>query len=102
MHRTIYPILRDTGRRLGEIVGVKIGCIEVIDGQHNLVYTTTRSPDCIDACPSPPTSSRPWQRHRTRLTTAPTTRPSGRFPSPLLRCRQACGRCPEVWPNTAV
>ena len=59
MHRTIYPILRDTGRRLGEIVGVKIGCIEVIDGQHNLVYTTTRSPDCIDACPSPPTSSRP-------------------------------------------
>jgi len=59
MHRTIYPILPDTGRRLGEIVGVKIGCIEVIDGQHNLVYTTTRSPDCIDACPLPPTSSRP-------------------------------------------
>jgi hypothetical protein len=62
MHRTIYQILRYTGRRLGEIVGVKIGCVEVIDGEHNLVYTTTRPPDCGDACPSPPTpptSSRP-------------------------------------------
>jgi hypothetical protein len=30
MHWTIYQILRYTGRRLGEIVGVKIGCVEVI------------------------------------------------------------------------
>ena len=38
MHQTIYQILRDTGRRPGEIVSLKIGCVEVIDGQHNLIY----------------------------------------------------------------
>jgi integrase len=38
MHRTIYQILRDTGRRPGEVVSLRIGCIEIIDGQHNLIY----------------------------------------------------------------
>jgi integrase len=38
MHQTIYRILRDTGRRPGEVVSLRVGCIEIIDGQHNLIY----------------------------------------------------------------
>lgn len=93
MHQTIYQILRDTGRRPGEIVSLKIGCVEVIDGQHNLVYDnhkaarlrrrlpiTTETADIITA----------WQRRRAQLPTAPSTR-QWLFPSPLLRSRQARG-----------
>lgn len=43
IHRSIYQILRDTGRRPGEIVNLKIGCVEVIDGRHNLVYDNHRA-----------------------------------------------------------
>jgi integrase len=93
MHQTIYQILRDTGRRPGEIVSLKIGCVEVIDGQHNLVYDnhkaarlrrrlpiTTETAEIITA----------WQRRRAQLPTAPATR-QWLFPSPLLRSRQARG-----------
>ena len=38
MHHAIYQILRDTGRRPGEVVSLHIDCLEVIDGQHNLIY----------------------------------------------------------------
>lgn len=93
MHQTIYQILRDTGRRPGEIVSLKIDCVEVIDGQHNLIYDnhkaarlrrrlpiTTETADIITA----------WQRRRAQLPTAPATR-QWLFPSPLLRSRQARG-----------
>lgn len=93
MHQTIYQILRDTGRRPGEIVSLKIGCVEVIDGQHNLVYDnhkagrlrrrlpiTTETAEIITA----------WQRRRAQLPTASSTR-QWLFPSPLLRSRQARG-----------
>ena len=43
MHQTIYQILRDTGRRPGEVVSLRIGCVEVIDGQHNLIYDNHKS-----------------------------------------------------------
>ncbi|EFG79831.1 site-specific recombinase, phage integrase family [Mycobacterium parascrofulaceum ATCC BAA-614] len=93
MHQTIYQILRDTGRRPGEIVSLKIGCVEVIDGQHNLIYDnhkagrlrrrlpiTAETADIITA----------WQQRRAQLLTAPSTR-QWLFPSPLLRARQARG-----------
>jgi len=38
MYQAIYKILRDTGRRPGEVVSLKLGCVEVVDGQHRLVY----------------------------------------------------------------
>jgi integrase len=38
MHHAIYRILRDTGRRPGEVVSLHLDCLEVIDGQHNLIY----------------------------------------------------------------
>ena len=37
MHRTIDQLVRDTGRRPGEIVSVKFGWVEAIDGQHDLI-----------------------------------------------------------------
>jgi integrase len=38
MHQVIYQILRDTGRRPGEVVSLRVGCVEVTGGQHNLIY----------------------------------------------------------------
>ena len=38
MHQVIYQILRDTGRRPGEVVSLRTGCVEVTGGQHNLIY----------------------------------------------------------------
>ena len=38
MQQAIYRILRDTGRRPGEVVSLRMACLEVIDGQHNLIY----------------------------------------------------------------
>ena len=93
MHQTIYQILRDTGRRPGEIVSLKIGCVEVIDGQHNLIYDNhkaarkrRRLPITTDTAEIITT----WQRRREQIPTAPATRP-WLFPSPMLRARQACG-----------
>jgi len=38
MHQVIYQILRDTGRRPGEVVSLRTGCVEVTGGQHSLIY----------------------------------------------------------------
>lgn len=93
MHQTIYQILRDTGRRPGEIVSLKINCIEVIDGQHNLVYDNHKAARLRRRLPITNDSAEvimAWQRHRTQLPTPPATR-QWLFPSPQLRTRQAHG-----------
>ena len=93
MHQTIYQILRDTGRRPGEIVSLKVGCLEVIDGQHNLIYDNHKTGRLRRRLPITTDTAElitTWQRHRTQLLTAPTTR-QWLFPSPLLRSRQARG-----------
>jgi len=93
MHQTIYQILRDTGRRPGEIVSLKIGCLEVIDGQHNLIYDNHKAARLRRRLPITTDTAEiiaAWQRHRTQLPTAPATR-QWLFPSPLLRSRQARG-----------
>ena len=81
MHQTIYQILRDTGRRPGEVVSLHADCIEVIDGQHNLIYDnrkagrmrrrlpiTTHTAEIITA----------WRQRRGRLSAPPWT--AGYFP----------------------
>jgi integrase len=93
MHQTIYQILRDTGRRPGEIVSLKVGCLEVIDGQHNLIYDNHKTGRLRRRLPITTDTAElitTWQRHRMQLPTAPTTR-QWLFPSPLLRSRQARG-----------
>jgi len=93
MHQTIYQILRDTGRRPGEIVSLKIGCVEVIDGQHNLVYDNHKAARLRRRLPITTETAEiitTWQHRRAQLPTAPATR-QWLFPSPLLRSRQARG-----------
>lgn len=93
MHQTIYQILRDTGRRPGEIVSLKIGCVEVIDAQHNLVYDNHKAARLRRRLPITTDTAEiitAWQDRRTQLSTAPATR-QWLFPSPLLRSRQARG-----------
>lgn len=93
MQRTIYQILRDTGRRPGEVVSLRIDCVEVIDGQHNLIYDNHKAARMRRRLPITSETAEiitAWQRHRAGLSTPPAT---GRwlFPSPLLRARQSHG-----------
>lgn len=93
MHQTIYQILRDTGRRPGEVVSLEVGCVEIIDGQHNLIYDNHKAARLRRRLPITAATAdviATWQRHRAQLPTAPVTR-RWLFPSPLLRSRQARG-----------
>jgi len=93
MHQIIYRILRDTGRRPGEVVSLKIGCIEVIDGQHNLIYDNHKAGRKRRRLPITVDTAKvilAWERRRAELSTPPVTR-QWLFPSPLLRARQSLG-----------
>ena len=93
MHQTIYRILRDTGRRPGEVVSLHIGCIEIIGGQHNLIYDNHKAARKRRRLPITADTAEiitAWEHHRAELSTPPATR-QWLFPSPLLRARQAVG-----------
>lgn len=93
MHQSIYRILRDTGRRPGEVVTLTMGCVEVIDGVHNLIYDNhkgarmrRRLPITTDTA----SSILAWQDRRLGLGGPPgATR--WLFPSPQQRSRQSFG-----------
>lgn len=93
MHQTIYQILRDTGRRPGEVVSLRVDCVEVIDGHPNLIYDnhkagrmrrrlpiTTGTAEIITA----------WRQQRAQLS-APPALDRWLFPSPLLRAQHSRG-----------
>jgi len=93
MHQTIYRILRDTGRRPGEVVSLKVGCIEVIDGQHNLIYDNHKAARRRRRLPITTDTAEvilAWEHRRAELPTPPATR-QWLFPSPLLRSQQSLG-----------
>jgi integrase len=93
MHRSIYQILRDTGRRPGEVVSLHVGCVEVIDGQHNLIYDNHKSGRMRRRVPITSATAdiiMGWQRHRVQLSTPPAMR-HWLFPSPQLRAQQSHG-----------
>ncbi len=93
MHQTIYQLLRDTGRRPGEVVSLKVGCVEVIDGQHNLIYDNHKAARKRRRLPITADTAEviiAWERRRRELSTPPATR-QWLFPSPLLRARQSRG-----------
>lgn len=93
MHQTIYRILRDTGRRPGEVVSLKVGCIEIIDGQHNLIYDNHKAGRKRRRLPITADTAEviiAWEQHRTGMATSPATR-QWLFPSPMLRSRQSRG-----------
>jgi integrase len=93
MHQTIYLILRDTGRRPGEVVTLHPGCIEIIDGQHNLIYDNHKAGRMRRRLPvtsATATIALAWQQHRETLHLPP-DQDRWLFPSPLLRANQARG-----------
>jgi integrase len=93
MHQAIYQILRDTGRRPGEVVSLRIGCIEVIDGQHNLIYDNHKAGRLRRRLPITTDTAQiiqSWQEHRARLRLPPAQN-RWLFPSPLLRAHQSRG-----------
>ena len=93
MHQTIYQILRDTGRRPGEVVTLRPGCIEVIDGQHNLIYDNHKAGRMRRRLPVTSATAAiilAWQQHRGTLRLPP-AQDRWLFPSPLLRANQARG-----------
>ena len=93
MHQTIYQILRDTGRRPGEVVSLRTGCIEVTGGQHNLIYDNHKAGRMRRRLPITTGTAEiilSWQRHRARLRVPPAL-DRWLFPSPLLRARQSRG-----------
>jgi integrase len=93
MHQVIYQILRDTGRRPGEVVTLRPGCVEVIDGQHNLIYDNHKSGRMRRRLPvtsATATIVLAWQQHRGTLRLPP-AQDRWLFPSPLLRANQARG-----------
>jgi integrase len=107
LHQAIYQILRDTGRRPGEVVSLRTGCVEVIDGQHNLIYDNHKAGRMRRRLPITTGTAEiilSWQRHRARLRVPPVLE-RWLFPSPLLRAHQsrghvtpACvGRVFKVW-----
>ena len=93
MHQVIYQILRDTGRRPGEVVSLRTGCIEVIGGQHNLIYDNHKAGRMRRRLPITAGTAQiilSWQQHRAPLR-APRALGRWLFPSPLLRARQSRG-----------
>ena len=93
MHHAIYRILRDTGRRPGEVVSLKVGCVEVIDGAHNLIYDNHKAGRMRRRLPITAATAEiieAWHAYRAELLTPPSTA-QWLFPSPVLRSPQALG-----------
>jgi integrase len=93
MHQTIYQILRDTGRRPGEVVSLRTGCIEITGGQHNLIYDNHKAGRMRRRLPVTSGTTAiilSWQEHRARLRVPPAL-DRWLFPSPLLRAHQSRG-----------
>lgn len=93
MHQRVYQILRDTGRRPGEVLSLRIGCIEVVDGQHNLIYDNHKAGRLRRRLPITSETAEiilSWQRHRAQLRIPPAIE-HWLFPSPQLRAPQSHG-----------
>jgi integrase len=93
MHQTIYRILRDTGRRPGEIVSLHPNCIEIIDGHHNLIYDNHKAGRLRRRLPIPAQTADiilRWQQHRTQMH-LPAILDQWLFPTARLRGSPARG-----------
>lgn len=84
MCRTLYVILRDTGRRPGEVAALPIDCLETVDGEISLIWDNRKrrrhrrrlpiTSDTAHAIQS-------WQQHRRAL---PTPDRSSRYLFPAI------------------
>lgn len=95
MHQAIYRLLRDTGRRPGEVVSLKVGCIEVVDGQHNLIYDNHKAARMRRRLPITKDTAEAllamaWEARRAELPAPAATR-RWLFPTPMLKSKQSLG-----------
>ncbi|MGH3303145.1 MAG: tyrosine-type recombinase/integrase [Streptosporangiaceae bacterium] len=93
MHQVIYQILRDTGRRPGEVVSLRTGCVEVTAGQHNLIYDNHKAGRMRRRLPVTTGTAQiimAWQDRRAALP-IPAAQRHWLFPSPLLRAQRSHG-----------
>ncbi len=93
MHQVIYQVLRDTGRRPGEVVSLHTGCVEVAGGQHNLIYDNHKAGRMRRRLPITAGTAQTimgWEQRRASLATPPAQR-HWLFPSPLLRAQRSHG-----------
>jgi integrase len=93
MHQVIYQLLRDTGRRPGEVASLEMGCLEVIEGHHNLIYDNHKAGRLRRRLPitaNTATVIREWAERRRTLAVPPST-DKWLFPSPLLRATRSAG-----------
>ncbi len=93
MHQVIYQVLRDTGRRPGEVVSLRTGCVEVTGGQHSLIYDNHKAGRMRRRLPITTGTAQTimdWEQRRASLPTPPAQR-HWLFPSPLLRAQRSRG-----------
>jgi integrase len=93
MHQVIYQVLRDTGRRPGEVVSLHTGCIEVTGGQHSLIYDNHKAGRMRRRLPVTTGTTQTimdWEQRRASLPIPPAQR-HWLFPSPLLRAQRSTG-----------
>jgi len=93
MHQAIYRLLRDTGRRPGEIVSLEVGCLEVTGGHHNLIYDNHKAGRLRRRLPITVDTAhvvQEWEHRRQTLAVPPSTA-KWLFPSPLLRATRSAG-----------
>ncbi|HEY0806048.1 MAG TPA: site-specific integrase, partial [Pseudonocardiaceae bacterium] len=70
MFRTVYQVLRDTGRRPGEVVSLAADCLECEAGEYALVYDNHKKHRLRRRLPITATTAaviQHWQRYRTGL-----------------------------------
>ncbi len=103
MHQCIYQLLRDTGRRPGEIVSLHTDCLETIGGQHNLIYDNHKAGRMRRRLPITTDTARMitvWRQRRTELR-IPAGQEGWLFPTPMLRARQTRGHVTPACVNRA-
>lgn len=108
MYQVIYAVLRDTGRRPGEVTSLRRECLERIDGKPTLVYDNhkrRRHGRRLPVSESTAETIETWQRELDRLPAVPGCE-QWLFPSPGQRNRprrghltaaQFCNRIFRSW-----
>lgn len=89
LFRIVYQVLRDTGRRPGEVMSLAVDCLEIDNGEYALIYDNhkkhrlrRRLPITADTA----TAIQHWQHYRTGLN-LPASTVGWLFPA----CNESCG-----------
>ncbi|WP_405707578.1 site-specific integrase [Streptomyces xanthophaeus] len=93
MYQVVYTVLRDTGRRPGEVTSLRRDCLEWLDGKPTLIYDNhkrRRHGRRLPVSVSTAQSIEAWQRELDRLPAVPACT-QWLFPSPGQRNRPRRG-----------